>query len=153
MTTSSNPSILLSVDDLSLRIYLQQYPFATGPDRGLNEKALSAIRRSFQSRPSDVETSITLLPPNSTEISGVVLARAAAIFASIGVGDSVQQKLANDYGWRVNHIPANTRSLLSIGCGEGQELVFIRAIFPEIEITALDYRKTLLPGLAAAVGL
>jgi SAM-dependent methyltransferase len=40
-----------------------------------------------------------------------------------------------------------------IGCGDGIELLFLRAVLPEAQITAIDYHDSLLPGVFDAVGM
>jgi SAM-dependent methyltransferase len=59
----------------------------------------------------------------------------------------------DDFGWEANLLPREAKNVLVIGCGNGLELIFLRAVLPEARFTAMDYHQKLLPGLQAAVGL
>jgi trans-aconitate methyltransferase len=47
--------------------------------------------------------------------------------------------MIDDYGWEANLVPPETKDALVLGCADGTELMFLRAVLPDANITALDY--------------
>ena len=47
--------------------------------------------------------------------------------------------------WKFRDVPAGTQRILDIGCGDGLELVFLRAAAPEARILAVDWLSESLP--------
>jgi len=139
-------AILIKIGDARLQAYLQRYPFASGPDHALNKECLEIIRSSIVVRKTTgtVEVPITFqdtvdseLPPDARERAFSLLKR---------TGHSAQYKrLLAEYGWRVNKIPRDARTVLSLGCGGGHELIFINAVVPDAKISAADYCNSLEP--------
>jgi 2-polyprenyl-3-methyl-5-hydroxy-6-metoxy-1,4-benzoquinol methylase len=64
----------------------------------------------------------------------------AAYLAQIGIADEQEVKSAvNDLLWKVNLIDIAADNILSIGCGGGMELLFLRERFKEAAIDAIDW--------------
>ena len=138
-TANNGNAILIKIKDHSLQAYLQRYPFATGPDMDKNNESLDIIRKSIRIRRTNRTEDIVLESIIDTELQTEEDQRASALFQIIGV-NSVQYKyLLNDFGWRVNKIPRDATEVLSLGCGDGHELIFIHAVLPNAKITAIDY--------------
>ena len=144
--------LLIAVQDPALRRYLQQYPFACGPDRAMNARAFAAAKGSFKRLNSDAAATVEALDRESLSLSAVELSRAEHLMVELRIPARERAKLIEDFAWRVSKIPRSARSVLSIGCGCGHELLFLRAVLPTAEVTAVDYVKKLLPGLADLVG-
>ncbi len=44
-----------------------------------------------------------------------------------------------DYGWKMRQLPDGVERILSVGCGGGRELIFLRSRYPDARIMALTY--------------
>lgn len=143
----------LTVEDPAIRSYLQRYPFADGPDKATNARCLQIIRDRLTAR-SNVPTGapIVWLEPNETPLTAEQMARLKRIMDESGLPAEARPKLINDYAWEASLIPPGTKSALVIGCGDGVELMFMRAVLPEAKITALDYDDFMSPECKNAVG-
>lgn len=140
-TENNGDAVLIKISDPSIRAYLRRYPFVSGPDMDMNNKSLDVIRKAIRIRRNNSPAEITTEDGVKTEIDPEENKRASALFENLG-GDKVQYKnLLNDYGWRVNKIPRDATEVLSIGCGNGHELIFIKAVLPHADITAIDDRN------------
>jgi SAM-dependent methyltransferase len=71
----------------------------------------------------------------------------------LGVSAAMQDIHVDDFGWEANLVPRTAKSVLVMGCGDGIELIFLRAVLPNARLTAVDYYNSLLPGLQEAVGV
>jgi SAM-dependent methyltransferase len=149
---SAEPGVQIRVTDPGLQAYLQRYPFASGPDEALNQQACIAASEGISFRPIGPDVEPTLLAPNETQLPPAELERLQNLFTQIGMSAVDQAIHRNDFAWEANLLPRNAKNILVVGCGDGVELLFLRAVLPEARITALDYNNTQLPGLAAAVG-
>lgn len=147
----STTSIRTFVTDPLLRAYIQQYPFLTGPDENANRRALMAIRGGIRVSKSTHEASVRRPASESLALTPPENQRAGALLRSIGLSDAQARSAEHDFAWRVSPVPSATQSILCLGSGEGDELVFLRAKAPHARIVVLDYVQKLRPGLLTAV--
>jgi SAM-dependent methyltransferase len=147
------PGIQIRVIDAALQAYLQRYPFASGPNEAMNQRARTTVSKDIFFREVGPEVETVLLPQDQTHLSDAELARLLTLFSVIAMPPADHTIHINDFGWEANLIPRHAKNVLVIGCGNGVELAFLRAVLPEARITALDYHNYLIPGLAEAVDL
>jgi len=147
------PGIQIEISDPRLQAYLQRYPFASGPDLEMNRRGVEVVSAGIRLRPAGRRVVPTLLKPDEARLSTEETVRAVALMDVIGMSEEKKLVHLNDFGWEANLVPRDTKSVLVIGCGNGVELIFLRAVLPQARITAMDYYKKLLPGLEAAVGV
>ncbi len=127
---------------------MQRYPFATGPDEGLNRRCARELQTSLclrnpPAQADRVRSSQVRLPAGWED-------RSANLLQVLGRSPDQITGALSDYGWKVSAIPASAKRILSIGCGEGDELAVIRAAFPTAELHAIDWECKVSPaGLAA----
>lgn len=145
-----SPAVLIRVRDPELQAYLQQYSFATGPDRDRNRRAFEAVRASIEVRRPSEAADVWRLPAAAGTLTPAELARVHALAAGVGI---TRQQLADataDYGWKMREVPRTARKVFVIGCGAGPELLFLRTILPDATIVAFDWRDQLFAGIARA---
>jgi len=149
----------MPVEAPEMRAYLQRYPFALGPDKAMNERCVEAIRHHFTMRPhrdllprEKVTAAAVRLRPEETGLPPEVLARLYALMDQAGVPTEKRAAMIDDFGWETKMIPAS-RSVLVIGCGEGVELLFLRAMLPDAAITAVDYTDSMTREFQKVVGV
>lgn len=149
----THDSFRLLVQDAAIRSYLQHYPFANGPDRILNAKCYKIICDQLTIRNHGQAATIVQLTPNETRLTGAQMARLERIMDEAELPSEVRPKLIDDYAWEANLVPLNTKNALVIGCGDGIELIFLRAVLPEAKIVALDYDDFMSPAMKRAIGV
>jgi len=149
----STRALEMRIKEPELQAYVQRYPFASGPDESLNRRGRAAALAGLALRPPTptvLPTQLTLaasaLPPEQESI-------ARRLMTQIGISAAMQDTHVDDFGWEANLVPRTAKSVLVMGCGDGIELIFLRAVLPHARLTAVDYYNSLLPGLAEAVGV
>ncbi len=144
---------LMPIPDPALQAYLQRHPFCAGPDQDLNQRCRVAVQRWFGVRPCGTEVAVTQLETGQTVLPAEALARLDRMFDQLGVSRGDRTSQIDDFGWEANLVPGSARRVLVVGCGDGVELLFLRAALPEAEITAMDYHNSIAPKLAEIVRL
>lgn len=149
----STYAIRTYVADPGLQAYIQRHPFLTGPDEGLNRRALEAIRAGTRVSACATTGEVLVRPGSAFMPSPSERVCARRILLAAGLGEAACAAAFDDFAWRVWPVPSSAARILCIGCGEGHELAFLRARAPGARIVAIDYVSKLLPGLldAAAV--
>ena len=137
--------------DPDLQKYLQQYPFTSGPDHGKNVAGREAIVKNLRRRQPGESTEVTLLDPGQTELQAEEIQRVNDSFRTLQFSDAKQRALMNDFAWEANLMPRAAKNVLVIGCGDGMELIFLRAVLPQAKITAVDYHDGVAPELKRIV--
>jgi SAM-dependent methyltransferase len=145
--------IQIEIADPQLQAYLQRYPFAAGPEPEMNRRGLKTVSAGVRSRPVGPRVVPVLLKPQDAGLSPEETARVVALMDAIGLSGEKKAIHLDDFGWEANLVPRAAKNVLVIGCGNGVELMFLRAVLPEARITAMDYYEKLLPGLQSAVEL
>jgi len=141
----------IRVTEPELQAYLQRYPFASGPDENLNSRGRAAALAGMALRPATQAVSPTQLTLEASALLHELEAVARQLMTQIGISAAMQEIHVDDFGWEANLVPRTTKSVLVMGCGDGIELIFLRAVLPNARLTAVDYYNSLLPGLKEAV--
>jgi len=139
-TLGMHSAYQIEITDRDLQAYLQRYPFAGGPERARNLVAIEAVIRGLRPRSACESANTVLLKPKDTSLSEAELARLTQAFGALGFDRKRQRALIDDFAWEANMAPRSASNVLVIGCGDGMELIFLRAVLPDARITALDYR-------------
>jgi SAM-dependent methyltransferase len=147
------PGIQIEVADPTLQAYLQRYPFASGPELAMNNRGLSMVSAGMRSRMACNRADVIFLQPHETQLPAEETARAQDILDRISISAENKQVHMDDFGWEANLVPRDATNVLVLGCGDGLELIFLRAVLPQARIMAIDYYKNLLPGLEEAVSV
>jgi hypothetical protein len=71
--------------------------------------------------------------------------RIQGLFKEVNLPDSQQQWAWQALAWKLRKIPRDAKSVLSIGCAGGIELILIRGLLPQVELTAVDFESHLVP--------
>ena len=146
-------AVEIRVTEPELQAYLQRYPFASGPDESLNRRGRAAALAAIALRPATATISPTQLTLAASALGAEQESIARRLMMQIGVSAAMQDTHVDDFGWEANLVPRTAKSVLVMGCGDGIELIFLRAVLPHARLTAVDYYNSLLPGLAEAVGV
>ena len=150
----SNDAFQMTVQDPAMRAYLQRYPFLIGPDKAMNELGRKAIFDGLVSRNRvRVPTAVRRLQPWETQLTAEQMDRLQRIMDESEVPQAVRAQMIDDYGWEANLAPIDTKSALVLGCADGTELMFLRAVLPEASITAVDYQDEIPVARKRAIGV
>jgi SAM-dependent methyltransferase len=137
--------ILIRITDPNLQVYLQKYPFASGPDPETNNHCRHAISRSIETRQAGLPGGVISLKEDEIKWSFEESSRLETMMEKVGIDGSERQILIEEYKWKVAFIPRNIKRVLVIGCGSGEELLFVHSVCPSASITAIDLRDILKP--------
>lgn len=145
----------LTVEEPAIRAYLQRYPFAMGPDVAMNARCRRAIYDNLSIRQHDrrAAASVVRLKPHETQLSVEQMGRLEKVMNESEVPQAVRANMISDYGWEANLVPLDRKNVLVLGCGDGTELMFLRAVLPEAKITALDYTDSVSSACKQATGV
>ena len=148
----------MSVTDATVQIYMQRYPFATGPDAAMNTRCLAEMAQHLRKRDdggggTDMEESVVRLAAKDCVLPGDVMERLTALLDAANIPVGMRAHLIDDFGWDALLVPQASRKVLVIGCGDGIELLFLRAMLPRAELTALDYKERLTAEIKVATGV
>jgi SAM-dependent methyltransferase len=150
----SNSAFQLSIQDPAMRAYLQRYPFLMGPDQAMNDLGRRVIHDGLVPRNREkTTTALTRLTPKETELSAEQMDRLQRIMDESEVPQALRRELIDDYAWEANMVPLDTKDALVLGCADGTELMFLRAVLPEATITAIDYEDTIPEARRRATGV
>ncbi|WP_353072126.1 class I SAM-dependent methyltransferase [Tunturiibacter gelidoferens] len=140
----SSSAFELRVRDPAMRAYLQRHPFLVGPDREMNEKGRQAVRDGLVLRNRDkISTQLRRLTRAETRLTSEQMDRLNRIMDESEVPKAARRALIDDYAWEAKLVPSDSKSVLVIGCADGTELMFLRAVLPDAKITALDYEDSI----------
>ena len=153
MDKTTTPGIQIRITDPALQAYVQRHPFATGPDPAMNERARNETSSGIYFRQPGPTRHTTLLTPGQATLPPAEAAAITAILTKVGMDAARQQYETNDFNWEMTRVPRNAKSVLAVGCGQGIELLFLRAVLPNARLTAIDYTDTLIPGLREATSV
>lgn len=145
--------IQIRVSDPAMQAYMQRYPFAEGPDETMNLRARDEAAKGMFFREAGPAVVPVQLSPEEAKLGAAEEQRAVAMLDAIGLSSELQAKHLDDFGWEANLVPCEARNVLVIGCGDAVEMVFLRAVAPEAQLTGVDYHDSVLPGLKDAVGM
>jgi SAM-dependent methyltransferase len=150
----SNDAFQLTVRDHAMRAYLQRYPFLMGPDQAMNERCREAILSGLASRNREkTATVLNRLMPSETQLTARQMDRLQRIMDESEVPQALRAEMIDDYAWEANLVPLDTNDVLVLGCADGTELMFLRAVLPEATITAVDYEDIISEARKRAIGV
>ncbi|HEY0264351.1 MAG TPA: class I SAM-dependent methyltransferase [Granulicella sp.] len=137
-----------------MRAYLQRYPFVMGPDKKMNALSRQAIQEGLKPRaPGTSQATVTRLLPDETHLTGDEMRRLQQIMDASMIPLSSRAGMIDDFAWEANLGPRHSSDVLVLGCGNGIELMFLRAVLPEARITAIDYSRSLSGAIEQATGV
>jgi SAM-dependent methyltransferase len=141
-----SPAYDVRVPNESLRASMQTQVLAAQSDRF--QQAVEAFRQYFKERPrasSGPLGQIVELDDNESEPS-------ACLTNVLQIPLTQTQWPAKELSllaWKIERLPDRASTILSIGSGGGDELMFLRARFPDARITAVDYTMRIRGGQQA----
>lgn len=134
-----------------LQAYLQTYPFLTGPDEELNGRGLALLRAGPSVRRPALDATVNLLEPNDFPPSSCAMESVRKLCAAAALRKC--DALLDDYHWKIAVADAKPDKVLSFGCGDGHELIVLRAMFPMAKIEALDWTAKVSARLLSAANV
>src|SRR5262245_10029683 len=140
MNPNLNNAIQIRIIDKAVQAYLQQYPFGFGREPAMHRTALVNLRQGLQVRPEVGNGETALADPSKHGLAPDEMQRTQRLFVRLRVPGTQQQWAWEVLAWKTAHIPRSSRTVLSIGCGGGVELILIRALLPEAKIAAVDFQ-------------
>jgi 2-polyprenyl-3-methyl-5-hydroxy-6-metoxy-1,4-benzoquinol methylase len=150
----SNNAFQLTVQDPAMRFYLQRFPFLMGPDKTMNVLGRQVIYDGLALRDRQrVETVVHRLMPEEAQLTAEQMGRLLRIMDEAGIPQAVRAEMIDDYGWEASLVPLDTKDALVLGCADGRELMFLRAVLPDANITALDYEDQIVEAHKQAIGV
>ncbi len=153
---AKEPAILVAVKDSSLHPFMQRYPFLNGDDAVARKTALSRVRDArdaiiVRTAASDVE--ITRLNEQDVKWWTDEEDRAKRVLKAKGLSDAEADVLWSEFSWKMKAVPHDAKRILSIGCGGGAELFFLRLRAPNATIKAADWGNALRPEFSDVEGV
>ena len=149
----AQPAVLLGFSDEDQRAYLQTHPFLNGPSRAMNLALLAALPNAISIRRPAGGCEVERFSEDELRLRPDVEARLRSDLAAVGLRPAEIVSAMKRFAWKLAEVPAGTRSILDIGCGDGLELIFLRAAAPEASLTAIDWGDRLMPEIRALTGV
>jgi len=141
------PAILIDIKDAYLQKYLQVFPALNNlKDQKQNAAALQQIKQSIKTRrwPSSTPPLISEGAVEKSRPTAEERCYFTDIFNVLGVNTSKCNQLIDDYYWKlVSSGLCNKQKILSIGPGDGMELIFLRRLSPNAKIIAVDWEASI----------
>ena len=147
------PAVLLSVPDPGLHSYLQTYPFLHGPSREVNESLLASLGNLITVRRPHDACDVERLAPEELQLTRDNEERVLALFGEIGRSADGIAEAMSLLAWKFRDLPPDVHSILDIGCGGGDEAVFLRVAAPQAKIVAIDWHDNVYPNLKELTGI
>lgn len=153
MVQGMDNALQIAISDKDIQAYLQRHPFGIGRQSDFNQIVLASLRRSLRFRPQSPASDWQLADPARLELTPVEVDRIQNWFNRLEVQESQRTWAWQSLAWKISRIPRNARSVLSIGCGAGIELILIRALLPQADLFAVDFDNKVPPAVKTALGL
>jgi len=150
VAVEARPAVLLSFSGEDRRAYMQAHPFLSGPCRTMNLALLAELPAAISIRHPAAGCEVERFSEDELRLRPDVEVRLRSLLAKAGVPAAEALKR---FAWKIAEVPPDTRSILDIGCGNGLELIFLRAAAPHASITAVDWDDHLLPEIRALTGV
>lgn len=147
------PAVLVKLPDDASRIYAQKYPFLSGPKASLNRSVIEEVPRAIIIRRPTRSCRVERRNSDEARLASQIEMRARSLFRAIGLVEQDVEEVVARLAWKFRDVRPETRTILDIGCGNGMELVFLRAAAPDARILALDWSDGLLPKLKEIIGI
>jgi 2-polyprenyl-3-methyl-5-hydroxy-6-metoxy-1,4-benzoquinol methylase len=153
MVQNIDSALQIAISDKEIQAYLQRHPFGIGHRSDFNQTALSSLRSTLRFRPQCPPSDWQLADPARLELTPEEVSRIQNWFERLQVQGSERNWAWRVLAWKISRIPRNARSVLSIGCGAGIELILIRALLPQAELVAVDFDDKVPPAVKTALAL
>jgi SAM-dependent methyltransferase len=141
------PAIVLSFPDEEQRAYMQTHPFLNGPRRTMNLTLLAQLPEAISIRRPTAGCEVERLSEDELRLRPEVEDRLRSLLAEAGFSPDEVASAVKRLAWKIIEVPPDARSILDIGCGDGLELIFLRAAAPHARISAVDWSDDLKPGI------
>jgi len=148
-----SPAYLLRTDDQALQVYLQTYPFLTGPNERDNLKGVELVHAGLIRRSPADSVAVHMLGDGDGTIPPDIEASARTIGVRANLSRRRIDTLLAEFGWKLAVAGINPTSILSFGAVGGDELVALRAFFPVAIIDAIDWSDCVKPGILASANI
>lgn len=145
--------IQIGIADKDIQVYLQRHPFGIGNRFDLNRAALIKLRLGLHVRPQAVVPELHSADPDDLNLTRLERESVTRWFGRLKVDDAQQAWAWQSLAWKITRLPRDAGSVLSIGCGEGIELILIRALLPQAQLFAVDFDDKIPCGFKDALGL
>ena len=123
-------ALQIAISDKEIQAYLQRHPFGIGHRSDFNQTALSSLRCALRFRPQSPPSDCQLADPAKPDLTPEEVSGIQSWFEQLAVEESQRLWAWRSLVWKICRIPRTARSVLSIGCGGGIELILIRALLP-----------------------
>lgn len=69
------------------------------------------------------------------------------------LNNKILKKAYKNFSWKFERIEGNKNTILSLGCGDGKELIFLRLKFPQAKIYAVDWTDNVNPKILSNLNI
>jgi SAM-dependent methyltransferase len=132
---------------------LQKHPFLNGNDPVFRKTVLDLAGHSIVIRNSYSDVEITRLNQQDVVWWTDEEERVKRTLKNKGLTDRLVDETWDDLAWKMRFVPPDAKRILSIGCGGGAELFFLRLRSPNATIQAVDWTDTLAPAFRDVAGV
>src|SRR5262245_50152762 len=146
-------ALQIAISDKDVQAYLQRHPFGIGHRADFNQTVLANLRRFLQIRPESPASDWQVTDSARLDLTPEERGSVRNWFERLKVHESQRSWAWRSLAWKVSRIPRDSRSVLSIGCGGGIELILIRALLPQANLVAVDFDDKVPPEVKAAIEL
>src|SRR5262245_15122781 len=123
MVQGLDSALQIAISDKEIQAYLQRHPFGIGHRYDFNQTALSSFGRSLRFCPQSPPSDWQLADQTRVDLTPEEVSRIQNWFERLQVPESERSWAWRVLAWKISRIPRNARSVLSIGCGAGIELI------------------------------
>jgi SAM-dependent methyltransferase len=143
MNETPDQAIQIRILNRLHQAYLQQQPFAAGGDPRMNAAVLEDLRHSLRFRPAGTPPVTKRGDPADAALTDAEKQRIEQWFERLGTPQGQRDWAWRALAWKISRIPRTTKSVLSLGCGGGVELILIRALLPQARLVAVDFQDAM----------
>ena len=137
------PAILIKIEDANVQRYIQKFPFLNNiKDQRRNEDILKQVANSICTReckqkeeiPLDYISDCNYTPPEED------FKLYEEALGTLKLTRKIMEHYIDDYYWKTVQTGLfKAKNILSVGCGDGIELIFLRIHSPNARIVAIDW--------------
>jgi SAM-dependent methyltransferase len=142
------PAVVLAFREESWHGYMQAFPFLNGPRQDVDEDILASLADVITTRQPATGCEVERYSAEELALRPEVEERVRSYLRGVGLSGKALAAVFHRLAWKVRDVNPETRTILDIGCGDGLELLFLRAAAPNAQIFAIDWNN----GLADSIG-
>lgn len=143
----------------NLQRNVQQNPFINSKDKNINIEIINAIKSD------KIEINELSFDPDKPIICWEEFSSPKQFIydffqkkiTDFNLDKIINKKTVSDailrFNWKFEKINFNKKKILSLGCGDGMELFFLRSKFPESTIHAVDWSKNINPNVLKSLNV